>query len=182
MRKGMITIAVVGAVLTPLLWIGYWFWQSELLLSFAITAGTTTYHFVMRLLVGYIYDWRMHNRANYERRWFQPLRLEAGLYRFLRVKAWKGRMPSYDPTLFSHELHSWHEIAQAMCQAELVHETIVLLSFLPVFAVRWFGAEAVFWCTSAAAALFDLLFVVMQRYNRPRVVRLAQKEQQRTHI
>ena len=68
MRKGMITIAVVGAVLTPLLWIGYWLWQSELLLSLAITAGTTTYHFVMRLLVGYIYDWRIHNRADYGRR------------------------------------------------------------------------------------------------------------------
>lgn len=182
MRKGMITTAAVGAVLTPLLGIGYWFWQSELLLSLAITAGTTTYHFVMRLLVGCIYDRLMHNRADYERRWYQPLRFEAGLYRFLRVKAWKGRMPSYDPMLFSYQLHSWHEIAQTMCQAELVHETIVPLSFLPVFAARWFGAEAVFWCTSAAAAIFDLMFVIMQRCNRPRVVRLAQKERQRTHI
>ena len=65
-------------------------------------------------------------------------------------------------------MHTWDEIAQAMCQAELVHETIVVLSFLPVAASVWFGAAAVFLVTSLAAAAFDLMFVMMQRYNRGR--------------
>ena len=41
-------------------------------------------------------------------------------------------MPTYDPTLFGPQIHSWDEIAQDMCQAELVHETIVVFSFLPI--------------------------------------------------
>lgn len=63
-----------------------------------------------------------------------------------------------------------------MCQAELVHETNMALSFLPLIAVRWFGAFYVFLITSVCGALFDSVFVVMQRYNRTRVVRMALKE------
>ena len=85
-------------------------------------------------------------------------------------------MPAYEGDLFDPRKHSWDEIAQAMCQAELVHETIALLSFLPLLAVRWFGSFGVFLITSVLSALLDLMFVTMQRYNRPRVVRLAEKQ------
>lgn len=63
-----------------------------------------------------------------------------------------------------------------MCQAELVHEVNVILSFLPVVFSYWFGALAVFIVTSLLAALFDMIFVIMQRYNRPRILRLIQKK------
>ena len=66
--------------------------------------------------------------------------------------------------------HTWDEIAQAMCQAELVHETIVILSFLPILAGIRFGAYPVFIITSVLAAAFDMMFVIMQRYNGPRIV------------
>ena len=84
-------------------------------------------------------------------------------------------MPTYDPKVFDSKLHTWDEIAQAMCQAELVHEVIVLLSFLPLFAAIPFGAFPVFLITSLISALYDLSFVIMQRYNRPRVVRIFEK-------
>ena len=74
---------------------------------------------------------------------------------------------------FSIKKHTWHEIAQAMCQAELVHETNMALGFLPLIAVRWFGAFYVFLITSVCGALFDFVFVIMQRYNRTRVVRFS---------
>ena len=57
----------------------------------------------------------------------------------------------------------------------MVHETIAVLSFLPLVAVYWFGNFSVFLITSVLSALIDLMFVIMQRYNRPRVVRLAEK-------
>lgn len=63
-----------------------------------------------------------------------------------------------------------------MCQAELVHETIIILSFVPLFAVIFFDSFWVFFITSAAAAIFDLLFVIIQRYNRDRIVKIASKE------
>jgi hypothetical protein len=57
-----------------------------------------------------------------------------------------------------------------------VHETIAVLSFLRLVATRWFGSFAVYLVTSVLTALLDLMFVAMQRYNRPLVVRLAERE------
>ena len=85
-------------------------------------------------------------------------------------------MPTYDRTLFDPRVHTWVEIAQAMCQAELIHETIALLSFLPIAAGIWFGAYPVFIVTSALAAGCDMLFVMMQRYNRQRIMKLLERE------
>jgi hypothetical protein len=80
--------------------------------------------------------------------------------------------PTFEPNVFNPKLHTWDEIAQAMCQAELVHETIVILSFVPVAFSAVFGAFWVFLITSLCAAAFDLMFVIIQRYNRPRIIRL----------
>lgn len=140
-----------------------------------ITFATTFYHFAMRLLVGWVFDRRMGNRADYGKAWYQPRDWEPRLYERLGVKRWKDKLPSYDPSLFDPKVHTWDEIAQAMCQAELVHETCAVLSFLPLLAAVWFGAFPVFFLTSLCGAALDLAFVVMQRYNRPRVVRIAQK-------
>ena len=66
-----------------------------------------------------------------------------------------------------------------MCQAETVHTIIAVLSFVPLlFSLRW-GAFAVFLITSLLSASFDLLFVIMQRFNRPRVLRMVQREQKK---
>ena len=144
----------------------------EILLTLAITFGTTTYHFIMRWLVAFAYNSVMHNRANYRKRWYQVSASEMKLYEKLRVKKWKNHMPTYNPSLFDPRQHTWEEIAQATCQAELGHETIVVLSFLPILAGNWLGGYPAFIITSVLAALFDLLFVIMQRYNRQRIVRL----------
>lgn len=142
----------------------------------AITFGTFLYHFAMRLAVGYVVDRVMGNRADLTRKWYQLKPFEAGLYQALHVKKWKGSMPTYEPSLFDPRLHSWSEIAQAMCQAEIVHEIIAVFSFLPLLGAIPFGSFVVFLITSVLAALFDLSFVVMQRYNRPRILKLIAKE------
>jgi hypothetical protein len=59
-----------------------------------------------------------------------------------------------------------------MCQSEIVHEIIFVLSFMPILAIIWFGEPLAFIITSILSALFDLMFVIMQRYNRNRILRL----------
>ena len=145
-------------------------------LPLAITLGTTSYHVVMRQLVALAFHTAMGNRADYRKRWYQVSKREMALYDRLQVKKWKSRMPTYDPAQFDPRRHTWEEIAQAMCQAELVHETIAALSFLPIAAGARFGAYPVFIVTSVLAALFDMLLVMMQRYNRQRVMRLLERE------
>lgn len=158
-----LTATIVSAVLYRLTLIG-------LFLTLAITFGTTAYHFIMRWLVAFVYDFIMDNKADYRKRWYQVGQREKQFYEKLRVKRWKRHMPTYNPDLFDPRKRTWDQIAQTTCQAELGHETIAVLSFVPIMAGIWFGEYLVFICTSIAAAVFDLMFAVMQRYNRQRIV------------
>ena len=63
-----------------------------------------------------------------------------------------------------------------MCQSELVHETNIVLSFVPLAASVRFDAFPVFLITSICSAAFDLLFVIMQRYNRFRILKMVLRE------
>lgn len=141
--------------------------------SLAITFGTIFYHLGFRLFVGMVFNFTMKNRADYTKKWYQIHSWESRIYQLLHIKQWKDKMPTYDSSLFSVQEHTWDEIAQAMCQAELVHEINMILSFVPLIASKWFHSFYVFFITSLCAAIFDLLFVMMQRYNRARVIKIA---------
>jgi len=179
LAKGMKIIAWVSGLLTVLLTLLYQITLAAWLLSAGITAGTVAYHFWMRLAVGGLFNWWLNNKVDCSRKWFQVGPGEQRLYHFLKVRKWKKHLPTYDPNAFDKKQHSWQEIAEAMCQSELVHETIVILSFLPIVASVWFGAMPVFAATSLFSALFDSLFVMIQRYNRPRVLKMVSAEQER---
>ena len=163
--------AVVTALLTGLFLFLYLRRQSGWLLSTAITFGTTCYHFAMRLLVGAL----VPNTLSCNHRWFQQRPWEPALYRKLKVKHWKKHLPTYNPDSFSLDHHTPQQILANMCQAEVVHEIIALCSFLPLLAVPVLGALPVFLITSCLSAALDLIFVIAQRYNRPRILRLTQK-------
>lgn len=176
MAKIVKGIAAFSLAATVILAISYKVTSSGILLPLAITSGTIAYHFVMRLMVGLAFHATMRNKADYRKRWYQVSKREMAVYEKLKVKQWKRRMPTYDPALFDPRLHTWEEIVQAMCQAELVHETIAVLSFLPILAGIWFGEYPVFIVTSVLSAACDIVFVIMQRYNRQRVTKLLNRK------
>ncbi len=175
MAKKLKGSAAAALLITAVLSVWYKITLNKAILSATITFGTTAYHLVMRLMVGFIFNLMMDNKADYTRRRYQVSRQEMQLYGKLKVKSWKTKLPTYYGALFDPGKHSWEEIAQAMCQAELVHETIAVLSFFPIAAGLWFGDYPVFIITSMAAALVDMLFVITQRYNRGRVMALLKK-------
>lgn len=181
MKKIIIAAAFISALLTALTAGLYQYDGAEIFLTLTITAGTTAYHLIMRLLVGAVVNLVMKNTADYNGRWYHTSAFEERIYRIIKVKKWKAVMPSYDPDQFSTKKHSLDEIAQAMCQSELVHEVIVVMSFLPLLGALKFGAFPVFLMTSIAAAAFDLLFVIMQRYNRPRIIKASKRQNIKTH-
>lgn len=166
----MKTAAAVLAAATAVLIAIHMHTPNSIALSAAISCGTTCYHFAMRLLVGTLVPPVKGNA-----KWFRPRKWEIPLYRFLRVKHWKKHLPTYDPRQFSLKEYTPEQIVQNMCGAEVVHEVIMVCSFLPMLAVPLFGQFAVFFITSLLSALFDSLFVIAQRYNRPRMERIAQK-------
>jgi hypothetical protein len=176
MAKIVKGIAAFSLAATVILANSYKVTSSGILLPLAITSGTIAYHFVMRLMVGLAFHATMRNKADYRKRWYQVSKREMAVYEKLKVKQWKRRMPTYDPALFDPRLHTWEEIVQAMCQAELVHETIAVLSFLPILAGIWLGEYPVFIVTSVLSAACDIVFVIMQRYNRQRVTKLLNRK------
>lgn len=175
MVRPMKTIAVLSLILTIAFSVVYSVTAIKLFMTLAITSGTIAYHFCMRLIVGFLFNIFMRNKADYNLPWFQVGKAEQRLYQKLNVRRWKRFIPTYDVEAFDPSLHSWDEIAQAMCQAELVHETIIVLSFVPIVFSVWFGSLGVFVITSVLAACIDLVFVIIQRYNRPRVIRMINR-------
>ena len=151
------------------------------ILSAAVTLCTTAYHFLMRLAVGYIIPRVTRYDFDYHSRWFLPRKWEASLYRKTNVKFWKGKIPTYAPEQFSLKTNSLHRVIQNTCGAEIVHEIIMVLSFLPLVLVPFLGVFPVFFITSALAALYDSIFVIAQRYNRPRLVRILEKQEAKAH-
>ena len=174
----MQTAAIFCGGLTLLSIVLYRFFPLELFLSLAISFGTVFYHFAMRLLVGAVVPAcvrkDVENNIWFRQKWFEPK-----FYRWLRVKQWKRYLPTYAPESFDLKKHSPEEIIHTCCCSEAVHEWIMLLSFLPVLTIPVFGAPWVFWVTSTLAALLDGCFVILQRYNRPRLIRILQKERKR---
>lgn len=171
MAKAMKKTAVITLLLTILFCLLYQAVGNGVIFSLAITFGTAAYHFIIRLSVGYLFNSKMKNQADYTKKWYRVSDREMKLYHKLKVKKWKNKMPTFDTDVFDVSKHSWDEVVQATCQSELVHETNFVLSFLPLVETLWFGTFAVFLITSVAGALFDLMFVFMQRFNRTRILK-----------
>lgn len=175
MKKKMISMTVISLIGLFISGAVYYFTRNQILFSAMITFGTMLYHFAMRLAVGFLVDVKYHNRMDYTKKWFKEKTFERKLYKTLRVKKWKKWLPTYNPQDFDIKSRSMAEIVQVTCQSEVVHEVNMVLSFIPVIFSIWFGSVGVFLLTSILAFIFDSLFVIMQRYNRPRLIRLMKK-------
>ena len=171
----MKSAAVIALVLTVAFSLLCRLFPTGWILSAAISAGTTCYHFAMRLQVGTIVPRCIRHPMN--RRWFQQKSLEPKLYETLKVKRWKDHMPTYDPASFSLRENTLAQIVDNCCVSEAVHEVIILFSFVPLLFTLLWGAFPVFLITSLLAAAFDSCFVIMQRYNRPRLVQTLSKKE-----
>ena len=93
----------------------------------------------------------------------------------LSVKKLKDKALTYVPENYDLKQNTLEQIAQNMVKAELDHwinEIISIFSLL--FALIW-GEFWVFAITAFAAMLFDAQFIVIQRFNRPRVINIINK-------
>lgn len=165
-----ITLTVVFAVLHHIYHQG---WMSSVYITFL----TISYHFSMRLIVGETVTVIYRNREfNLDSVGFRIHSFEKDLYRRLNVKKWKLHMITAKPEQFDLRENSMDDLLHNMAQAELVHRIIMVLSFAPILLIIPYGAPMVFIVTSIIAALIDLQFVIIQRYNRPRVMKLLKKK------
>ncbi|MBQ3826288.1 MAG: hypothetical protein II811_09165 [Spirochaetaceae bacterium] len=142
---------------------------TKVALPFAITFGTTAYHFIMRLVVGLCVCKQLKLYCSQKR--FRVSAAEQRLYKLIRVKQWKDKLPTYHPDNFDLSKRKPSDILSAGLYAETGHTIMAVLSFPPMLLAVPFGAIEVFALTSILGCILDLLFVIIQRYNRPRLLR-----------
>lgn len=103
------------------------------------------------------------------------------IYNKLRIQKWKDRVPDmskYVKTMFAKEIVSardpkyTHRLILETCVAELVHYVLILLS--PIFTQYMDGIYGNI--ASVLYVLGNLPFVLIQRYNRPRLIQLMEKQ------
>ena len=80
------------------------------------------------------------------------------------------------PEQFDIRHISMEMLLHNVAQVELVHRIIMVLSFVPLVLIIPYGVPWVFILTSVFACLIDLQFVMIQRYNRPRIIRLMERQ------
>ena len=149
--------------------------QNNLFEIITISIGITLYHFIMRLIVGYSTNAIMKNNANHKNCWFKEKKYEKKFYNLIQIRQWKKYLPTYNPLFFDISQKSIKEIIGASCQAEIVHEIIMLLSLLPIILIPFLGGAVAIIITSIVSMLFDFLFVLLQRYNIPKLMRVKER-------
>ena len=175
--KRITSILLVFSVVFVLL---NFYLKTDLFLILSITFCTALYHFAMRLFVGEICNKFIEPKLNYNAKWFNEKKFEKKLYKFLKVKKWKKFAPTYSPESFSLKDNSKEDIIRTMCGAEVVHELIIVFSFLPIIFSGLLDSFYEFLFTSIIAALVDSVFVIIQRFNRPRVIKLLKRSEKQS--
>jgi glycosyl-4,4'-diaponeurosporenoate acyltransferase len=102
-------------------------------------------------------------------------------YEKLGVRKWKDRVPDMSRVLKKlppknlrggASAEQLETLVQETCVAELVHTALIIMSLAVLFYWRGWGAAAFL----AVYNLFgNVPFIVIQRYNRPRLVRLCER-------
>ena len=148
---------------------------NDLFLWIGVTSFTIMYHLWMRIIFGNITT-KFKKHISYKHWWFKERKFEKSLYKFLKVKKWKNKALTFQPELFSVKDYSLEEIANTMAKSELDHWINEILSLTTlIFGLIW-GEMWIFALTAFAAMLFDAQFIVIQRFNRPRILKIIEKQ------
>lgn len=174
----MYSVILITLITSTICFLNYYKFdnKSKVILWIGITSFTIMYHFWVRIIMGNVSKLFKKN-INYKQWWFKERKFEKRLYKFLKVKNWKDKALTYNPESFSLKEHSLEEIVNTMAKSEVDHWINEAISISTMFfAIPW-GKFWIFFVTALAAMIFDSQFIIIQRYNRPRVVKLLEREQ-----
>lgn len=171
----MYALITIGVVLSTLCFVLYYGKHSPhgAILWTGVTAFTATYHLWLRLIMGNV---TKCFSIRYTHPWFKERQFEKKFYRLLGVRRWKDKVLTYNPELFSLADYSLDDVANTISKAETDHWVNELISLSTLlFALIW-GQFWIFALTAAAAMVFDAQFIVIQRYNRPRIIKILSRK------
>lgn len=137
------------------------------------------FQFIARLIIGTICEGVFENGINSSSDFFRTSEFEEKLYNTFHIKKLKKQLPDSDRTHFSLQRHSIQDIVDTGCEIEAEHELCMVASVLGVFLAIPFGNVWLFAIVAVLAVLYDLTFVMIQRFNRPRLITVQLKRRAR---
>ena len=149
--------------------------SSNVILWIGVTAFTILYHFWVRIIMGNVSK-LFDKKITHKHWWFKEKRFEKKLYKILKVKSWKGKALTYNPEQFDLKENSLESVLHTMTKSEVDHWINEIISISTMFFSFIWGEAWIFVITAIAAMIFDCQFIIIQRYNRPRVLKILEKQ------
>ena len=131
---------------------------------------TIIYHFLYRILIGELVSMLDSKKdINNDSILLYEFGFEKKLYDFLKVKQWKNYMVTAKPKQFDIYSKSFADLLKSMLIAEKVHIICFFLSYIPILFISKTGMAQAIVSICVIGSLIDLAYVIIQRYNIPRV-------------
>ncbi len=150
------------------------FAHSGAVLWTGIVSFMILYHFGLRILFGEI---TKLIKFDYDLPFFKQKKFEAKLYKLLKVRKWKDKVLTFNPENYDFQNRTLSQLATTMAKSETDHWINEIISVGSIFFSLLWGLFPVFLITAIAAMLFDAQFIIVQRYNRPVVLRLMERRE-----
>lgn len=149
-------------------------YQNDIILWIGIVSFMIIYHFGLRLFEGAITS---KFNINYAHPWYKPQNFEKKLFKLLKVRQWKDKVLTFEPDKYDFKNRTLEELATTMSKSELDHWINEIISLFSIFFTFVWGCAPIFIITAILAMLFDAQFIIVQRYNRPIVLRLMKAKE-----
>lgn len=174
----MYSVIVICLVISSICFGFYYTGNTDSLVVFWIGMVTFTimYHFWVRIIMGNVLK-LFKKHITYKQYFFKEKKFEKKFYDLIKVKSWKDKVLTYAPQEFDLKENSLETVANNMAKAELDHWINSLIS---ISTISFGFISNVFWpfiVSAIFAMVFETQFIVLQRYNRPRVVKIIQREE-----
>lgn len=131
---------------------------------------TIIYHFLYRILIGELVSMLDSKKdINNDSILLYEFGFEKKLYDFLKVKQWKNYMVTAKPKQFDIYSKSFADLLKSMLIAEKVHLICFFLSYIPILFISETGIVPAIVSVCIIGSLIDLAYVMIQRYNIPRI-------------
>jgi hypothetical protein len=175
MYSTMVLTAAISAVCFIIYYTGTY--NNSVLLWTGIVSFMILYHFGLRIFMGNV---TKRFNVNPLHPWFTQRKFEKTLYKLLKVRKWKDKVLTFDPESFNFKSRTLSQLATTMAKSELDHWINEIISVISIFFTFLWGCFPAFFISAIAAMIFDAQFIVVQRYNRPIVLRLMERRKKRS--
>ena len=174
MYSTILLTVLISAVCFGLYYSGTY--KSGIVLWAGIVSFMILYHFGLRIFFGNVTN---KFKINYSHPWYKPRKFEEGLYKLLLVRKWKEKVLTFEPDKYDFENVTLEQLATTMSKSELDHWINELISIFSMLFIFMWGCAPAFVISAVAAMLFDAQFIVVQRFNRPIVIRLINRTERK---